>query len=278
MASFTGADDTDVLAFLQQKGETVTVTLVGDGTASQDIELQIEQGAIGSGAWSFIRSDNVGNNETVTYEYVTRAPNGEHLRLFLRTDAGGTVTTTIAQGDMEIRTFTDDHSNVYMRVNQSGVYFPSTKGIGVGGMITYAGETVTVGGTDELDLIAGTTTTRGALGGFTEVTGVMTATFAGNRYINIKGVMSLAPVATNTDNLSLKIVVNGADVFESADNDISDATPELFEVESTLLINNGDTIGLGVGNADTTANIVVAAYADRINATASHGYLKVTGA
>ena len=147
----------------------------------------------------------------------------------------------------------------------------------VGGMITYAGETVVVGGTDELDLIAGTTTARGDLNGFTQATGLFTATFPGERLIHIKGVQLLSPIATNVDNLSLKIVHDGVDVLESADNDINDNNPELFEVESVLLVKNGETIGLGVGNADTTANIVVAAYVDRVDEIASSGYLIVQG-
>ena len=149
---------------------------------------------------------------------------------------------------------------------------------GVAAMITYAGETVAIAGAGTSKVVAGTTTVRGDLKGFTQATGVLTATFPGTRLIRIKAVLLLAPIATNVDNLVLQIRINDVNVFAGASNDINDTTPENFEVEYNALIKNGDTIKLYVINVDTAADIIVAAYVERINALLSSGYLQVQGA
>ena len=148
----------------------------------------------------------------------------------------------------------------------------------VGGMLTYAGETVTIAAGGTAVVVAGTTTKRGDSEGFTVgATGIMTATFPGTRLCRICAALKLAPIATNTDNLTLHIEVNDVSVFESANNDIPDTAPEDYLVEYVGLVSNGDTIKLYVENEDSTADIIVAAYVDQIDNEASSGYLVVSG-
>lgn len=150
---------------------------------------------------------------------------------------------------------------------------------GVGGMLTYAGETVTIASANTAVVVAGTTTPRGDAGGFTiGVTGIITATFPGTRLCRIRLSLIISPIATNVDNLVIQINVNDVSVFESANNDINDTTPEEFYAETYALISNGDTIKGYVENEDTTANIIVAAYTDNVNAAHQTGYLSVQGA
>ncbi len=120
-----------------------------------------------------------------------------------------------------------------------------------------------------------TTTNNGFTVG---ATGIMTATFPGTRLCHIKGVLNLAPVATATDNLVVIISVNDANTFESANNDIDDATAEDFMVDYVGLISNGDTIKLYVENEDSTADVVVAVYVDQVNTAPASGFLQVKGA
>ncbi len=148
----------------------------------------------------------------------------------------------------------------------------------VGGMLTYAGETVSIASANLAVAVAGTTTARGDAEGFTVgATGIITATFPGRRLCHIRAAATLAPIATNVDRLVLAIMVNDVIVFEGANNDINDTTPEEFFAETYALISNGDTIKMAVENEDTTANIIVAAYTDQVNAAHKSGYLAVDG-
>ncbi len=81
MTDFTAAGNTLEL-FVPDKGETIHVAI--SGTYVMVIDLQIELGSKGSGAWQNIKRFNT-TNGTESFDYVTKSI-GENLRLFLRTD------------------------------------------------------------------------------------------------------------------------------------------------------------------------------------------------
>ncbi len=81
MASFTAANDTLEL-FVPDKGETVHVAI--SGTYAMVIDLQLERGSKGSGAWGLIKRFNT-TDATESFDYITKSV-GENLRLLLRTD------------------------------------------------------------------------------------------------------------------------------------------------------------------------------------------------
>lgn len=144
------------------------------------------------------------------------------------------------------------------------------------GMMTHAGATMTVAGAGTAVAVIGTTVAKGDANGWTVGTdGTHTATFTGTKTVRVQGVLKLSPIATNVDNLTLHVYVNGASVFESAANDINDTTPELFEVDFMTNVANGQVVQLYVENADSTADIIVAAYTDRIDTAPSSGWFSV---
>ncbi len=81
MTDFTTAGNTLEL-FVPDKGETIHVAI--SGTYVMVIDLQLELGSKGSGAWRNVKRFNT-TNETESFDYITKSV-GENLRLFLRTD------------------------------------------------------------------------------------------------------------------------------------------------------------------------------------------------
>lgn len=144
------------------------------------------------------------------------------------------------------------------------------------GMMTHGGATMSVSTGGVAVAVIGTTTAKGDATGWTVgADGTFTATFAGTKTVRVQAVIGMAPIATNTDNLTLHVYVDGSSVFESAANDIDDGTSELFEVDFMTNVANGEVVQLYVENQDTVADIVIDAYTDRINTVPSSGWFSV---
>ena len=120
MASFTTVNDTLEL-FVPDKGETIAVAI--SGTYDQTIDLQLELGSKGSGAWQTVKQFNT-EDETEAFDYITKSI-GENLRLLLRADGGGTATVTLTDtSDRLIKSFKDPIGNSLLDLRQSGGTFP----------------------------------------------------------------------------------------------------------------------------------------------------------
>lgn len=117
MASFTNVNDTLEL-FVPAKGETIAVAI--SGTYDQVIELQRELGSRGSGAWVSIKTFDT-EDATEAFDYVSLRDE-ENIRLFLRTDAGGTATVTLTDTtDLTQHVIRDKVGNVLATFRQAGV-------------------------------------------------------------------------------------------------------------------------------------------------------------
>ena len=120
MASFTTVNDTLEL-FVTDKGETIAVAI--SGTYDQIIDLQLELGSKGSGAWRTVKQFNT-ENETEAFDYITKSI-GENLRMLLRADGGGTAVVTLTDtSDKLIRSFKDPVGNSLLDLRQSGATIP----------------------------------------------------------------------------------------------------------------------------------------------------------
>ena len=120
MASFTTVNDTLEL-FVPDKDETIAVAI--SGTYDQVIDLQLELGSNGSGAWRTVKQFNT-EDATEAFDYRTKSI-GENLRLLLRTDAGGTAVVTLTDtSDKTIRVFKDAVGNTLLSLRQSGYDIP----------------------------------------------------------------------------------------------------------------------------------------------------------
>ena len=120
MASFTTVNDTLEL-FVPDKGETIAVAI--SGTYDQVIDLQLELGSKGSGAWQTVKQFNT-EDETEAFDYITKSVD-ENLRLLLRTDGGGTAVVTLTDtSDKTIRVFKDAVGNTLLELRQSGIIVP----------------------------------------------------------------------------------------------------------------------------------------------------------
>ena len=119
MTTVTGTMDTvaDVTATLSvpQKGETISIALSG----TYDMVVGFERAVTpDESAWETVFEYTV-EDATVAASYVTQRSN-EKFRMRVTTDTSGTVTYTIADGDLLVRHLTDDHGNVLAEYFQSG--------------------------------------------------------------------------------------------------------------------------------------------------------------
>ena len=124
MASFTAVEDTLVLA-VPIRYTSITVAI--SGTYDQVIALQREQGSPGSGSWADIKVFDT-EDATEAYVYTTEQPN-ESIRLYLRTDAGGTATVTLTDSDdksIGYATVKDGNGNIVQEWWESGTKLTGT--------------------------------------------------------------------------------------------------------------------------------------------------------
>ena len=155
MASFTTVNDTLEL-FVPAKGETIAVAI--SGTYDQTIDLQLELGSKGSGAWRTVKRFDT-EDETEAFDYITKSI-GENLRLLLRTDGGGTATVTLADtSDRLIRSFKDPIGNSLLDLRQSGGTFPGD--LTIDGLSSLEGNVLSAGvGIEGIALVYSTSILR----------------------------------------------------------------------------------------------------------------------
>ena len=130
----------------------------------------------------------------------------------------------------------------------------------VGGRMTYSAQTVTIGTQDVAVTVGGTSSKIGDSAGFdVGVTGTMTATFAGTRLCHIRGVLEVESADNTVTDTAICVTVGGTEVVgsDSPEQDAdTDNAPVLLEVDTHLLVSNGDVIGLGLINGTDTADVV----------------------
>ena len=155
MASFTTVNDTLEL-FVPAKGETIAVAI--SGTYDQTIDLQLELGSKGSGAWQTVKQFNT-EDETEAFDYITKSV-GENLRLLLRTDAGGTAVVTLTDtSDKLIRAFKDPVGNSLLDLRQSGATIPGD--LTIDGLSSLEGNVLSAGvGIEGIALVYSTSILR----------------------------------------------------------------------------------------------------------------------
>ena len=155
MASFTTVNDTLEL-FVPDKGETIAVAI--SGTYDQTIDLQLELGSKGSGAWQTVKQFNT-EDETEAFDYITKSI-GENLRLLLRADGGGTATVTLTDtSDRLIKSFKDPIGNSLLDLRQSGGTFPGD--LTIDGLSSLEGNVLSAGvGIEGIALVYSTSILR----------------------------------------------------------------------------------------------------------------------
>ena len=155
MASFTTVNDTLEL-FVPAKGETIAVAI--SGTYDQTIDLQLELGSKGSGAWQTVKQFNT-EDETEAFDYITKSI-GENLRLLLRADGGGTATVTLTDtSDRLIKSFKDPIGNSLLDLRQSGGTFPGD--LTIDGLSSLEGNVLSAGvGIEGIALVYSTSILR----------------------------------------------------------------------------------------------------------------------
>ena len=155
MASFTTVNDVLEL-FVPDKGETIAVAI--SGTYDQTIDLQLELGSKGSGAWQTVKQFNT-EDETEAFDYITKSI-GENLRLLLRADGGGTATVTLTDtSDRLIKSFKDPIGNSLLDLRQSGGTFPGD--LTIDGLSSLEGNVLSAGvGIEGIALVYSTSILR----------------------------------------------------------------------------------------------------------------------
>ena len=155
MASFTTVNDILEL-FVPAKGETIAVAI--SGTYDQTIDLQLELGSKGSGAWQTVKQFNT-EDETEAFDYITKSI-GENLRLLLRADGGGTATVTLTDtSDRLIKSFKDPIGNSLLDLRQSGGTFPGD--LTIDGLSSLEGNVLSAGvGIEGIALVYSTSILR----------------------------------------------------------------------------------------------------------------------
>ena len=155
MASFTTVNDVLEL-FVPAKGETIAVAI--SGTYDQTIDLQLELGSKGSGAWQTVKQFNT-EDETEAFDYITKSI-GENLRLLLRADGGGTATVTLTDtSDRLIKSFKDPIGNSLLDLRQSGGTFPGD--LTIDGLSSLEGNVLSAGvGIEGIALVYSTSILR----------------------------------------------------------------------------------------------------------------------
>lgn len=141
--------------------------------------------------------------------------------------------------------------------------------------VTFAAGTATVASAGAAVKVVATTTQKGAASGFTVGTdNTLTPTKPGFRRYHVHGIFDV-DIASGTDNVTLHVFVDGASAFETASQNITSGTPQLFEVDVILEIGDGEDIELYAENEDAVVNVSVAASAERVDTTPAHGFLRV---
>jgi hypothetical protein len=107
MASFTSAGDSVTLGVMKKAGTSFDVAL--SGTYDMVIDLEVEVGAKGSGAWDLVKSYSTAN-ATVAERFTTASDN-ERYRLFVTTDTSGTCTATLTEAIEEDLKVVDSAGN-----------------------------------------------------------------------------------------------------------------------------------------------------------------------
>jgi hypothetical protein len=93
MATFEDAGDTTLTGTMRKAGSRFDVSL--SGTYNMVIDLEVEVGAKGSGAWELVKSYST-EDATVSEVFYSTAPN-QRYRLILTTDTSGTCTAALTE-------------------------------------------------------------------------------------------------------------------------------------------------------------------------------------
>lgn len=209
MASFTTVDQTDEIN-VPEKGHTITITLVGDASADQDIRFEVERGSPGSGSYELIRQDTIGNSVTLNYTYNT-ARRDERVRLFLFRDGGGTITTTLTDAaGVQVQVFEDSAGNEIMRLDDDGVTIAGT--LTTDGAGTTTGASTLTGNVSAAGTLAVTGTTSLAAVTCTTIVPTSTADFSAagitgtllcDNTVGITGALSVTSIVSTDANLDI---------------------------------------------------------------------------
>ncbi len=158
----------------------------------------------------------------------------------------------------------------------------------IGGRLSYAAETLDNGaGVQDTAEVLGGVTAAAVVGdshGLTVSTaGTMTATFPGTRLVRVQAIVEMEAEDTNALDGSLVVLVDGAEVATTAEQDIdSTADPVLFEIDYTFLLANGEVVAIGAANGTNgTKDIVIIVAKDRTGTIANQapasGWFTITG-
>lgn len=142
--------------------------------------------------------------------------------------------------------------------------------------VTFAAGTATVASAGTAVKLVAVTTQKGAASGFTVGTdNTLTTAKPGLRRYRVWG-RFLVDIASGTDNVTLHVFVGAASAFETAAQAITAATAKLFEIDVVLEIDDAQAIEIYAENEDAVVNVTTAAYAERVDTTPAHGFLRVS--